>query len=264
MSDPPILFEREGSVGFLTVNRPEVLNALDRATLEALRGVIDEAATGTLRCIIVSGAGDRAFVAGADIAAMAPMTRAQAAEFARLGQAAFAALERLPMPTIAAVNGFALGGGCELALACDFIYATDKAKFGQPEVKLGILPGFGGTQRLPRRVGLGMARELIYTGRTIGAQEALRIGLVNAVVPRPELQERTRAVAAAIAACGPSAIAAAKRVIRDGADRDLSDAIELEARAFCARFESAEQREGMSAFLERRPPEFEDREPEDR
>jgi enoyl-CoA hydratase len=166
---------------------------------------------------------------------------------------------------IAAVNGFALGGGCEIALACDFIYASDHAKFGQPEVKLGVLPGFGGTQRLSRRIGLGMARELIYTGRMIGPEEALRIGLVNLVVPRRELLERAQQTARAIAGLtprevvSPSAVASAKRVINAGADLDLAAAIELEAVAFGACFDHADQKEGMKAFLGKREPKFEDR-----
>jgi enoyl-CoA hydratase len=253
-----VLLAHDGAISTLTVNRPESLNALDRATLEALAGAIDEVAARKPRCLIVTGAGDKAFVAGADIAAMEPMTAAQAEAFGRLGQSAFAALEALPLPVIAAVNGFALGGGCELALACDFIYASDKAKLGQPEVKLGIIPGFGGTQRLARRVGLGMARELIYTGRMVGPEEALRIGLVNAVVPRRELMERVLETARAIASAGPNAIAAAKRVINAGIDRPLAAGLDLEAQAFGAGFGTNEQREGMRAFLEKREAKFDD------
>ena len=211
------------------------------------------------RCAVITGAGDKAFVAGADIAAMSSMTESEALSFARLGQATFAAIEALPFPVIAAVNGFALGGGCELALACDFIYASDKAKLGQPEVKLGILPGFGGTQRLARRVGLGMARGLIYSGRMLGSEEALRIGLVNAVVPRRELMDKVREVAALIVQNGPGAIARAKRVMLDGAGVALPAAVELEARAFADCFTLADQKEGMQAFLAKRPPAFEDR-----
>jgi enoyl-CoA hydratase len=214
-----IILAHDGSISTLTVNRPQSLNALDRVTLEAMRAAIVEVAQRKPRVLIVTGAGDKAFVAGADIAAMAQMSQAEAESFARLGQGVFAALEDLPLPVIAAVNGFALGGGCELALACDFIHASDKAKFGQPEVKLGIIPGFGGTQRLTRRIGLGMARELIYTGRLIGPEEALRIGLCNAVSPRRELQERVLETARAIAAVGPGAVASAKQVIQAGADR---------------------------------------------
>jgi enoyl-CoA hydratase len=190
---------------------------------------------------------------------MSDMSSEQALAFARLGQATFAAIEALAFPVIAAVNGFALGGGCELALACDFIYASDKVKLGQPEVKLGILPGFGGTQRLARRVGLGTARELIYTGRMLGPEEALRIGLVNAVAPRRELMDRVRETAALIAQNGPGAVAHAKRVMLEGAALDLGAAIELEARAFAACVSLHDQKEGMQAFLAKRAPAFEDR-----
>ena len=252
----PILLTHEGPVSTLTVSRPAALNALDRATLEALAAAVASLrAHSGLGCVIVTGAGDKAFVAGADIAAMSSMSQAEAHAFAELGQAAFAALEALPVPVIAAVNGFALGGGCELALACDFIYAGSHAKFGQPEVKLGVVPGFGGTQRLSRRVGLGYARELIYTGKMIGPEEALRIGLVNAVFPRAELLDKVKETAQAICAAGPGAIAAAKQVMNQGFDLPLSAAIAQEARAFGNCF-GAEQREGMDAFLNKRPPQF--------
>lgn len=256
MSDP-ILISHDGPISTLTVNRPETLNALDRATLEGMAAAIAQVAAHQPRALIVTGAGDKAFVAGADIAAMSRMTPTDAEAFARLGQSVFAALEALPLPVIAAVNGFALGGGCELALACDFIYASDKAKFGQPEVKLGIIPGFGGTQRLSRRIGLGMARELIYSGRVVGPEEALHIGLVNAVSPRRELMDKAIEAARAIAAVGPRAVAAAKQVMNAGADASLANAIELEAAAFGHCFEQPEQKEGMSAFLDKRPPKFE-------
>jgi enoyl-CoA hydratase len=254
-----ILIAHEGAISTLTVHRPDSLNALNRATLEAMRAGIESVAARKPRALIVTGAGDKAFVAGADIAAMAPMQPTEALAFARLGQAVFAALEALPCPVIAAVNGFALGGGCELALACDFIYASDKAKFGQPEVKLGILPGFGGTQRLARRVGLGMARELIYTGRMVGPEEAQRIGLVNAVFPRRELMDKVLETARAIAAVGPGAVAGAKHVINAGAGIPLAEAIDREAVAFGHCFELADQKEGMAAFLEKREPVFHDR-----
>jgi enoyl-CoA hydratase len=181
----------------------------------------------------------------------------QAKRFAEVGHAIGAALELLPVPVIAAVNGFALGGGCELALACDFIYASDKAKLGQPEVNLGVIPGFGGTQRLARRVGEARARELCMTGDTLSADEALRIGLVNAVVPAAELLPKVREVAKKIASKGPLAIAAVKRVVARGADVPLPTANELEATAFAALFGTHDQREGMSAFLGKRPAKFE-------
>lgn len=253
----PILLEQDGAVATLTVNRPDALNALDRDTLLALRDTL-----GALRkrsgvgCVIVTGAGQKAFVAGADIAAMSRMSREDALAFAELGQSTFALLEALPVPVVGAVNGFALGGGCELALACDFIYASSHAKFGQPEVKLGIVPGFGGTQRLARRVGLGLARELVYTGRMVGAEEALRIGLVNAVHPHAELIPKVLETVKAMLAVGPHALAAAKQVMNAGADLPLTAAIAKEAAAFSRCFEAPEQQEGMQAFLAKRSPSF--------
>ena len=189
---------------------------------------------------------------------MSNMTPADAHAFAQLGQSTFAALEALPFPVIAAVNGFALGGGCELALACDFIYASSHAKFGQPEVKLGILPGFGGTQRLSRRVGMGMARELIYTGKLIGPEEALRIGLVNAVFPRAELMDKVLETAKLVLGVGPRAVAAAKQVMNAGEHLSLTDAVAREADAFSRCF-GPEQREGMQAFIEKRAARFDGR-----
>jgi enoyl-CoA hydratase len=252
----PVGLEHSGAISTLTVQRPAALNALNRATLEALAEAIASLRDRSeLRCLIVTGAGDKAFVAGADIAEMSGMTQAQARAFAELGDATFAALEALPVPVIAAVNGFALGGGCELALACDFIYAGSHAKFGQPEVKLGVIPGFGGTQRLTRRVGLGVARELIYTGRMIGPEEAQRIGLVNAVHPRSELLAKVRDTAGEIAAVGPSALSAAKQVINSAYHLPLLAAVAAEAEAFAQCF-GAEQSEGMSAFLSKRAPQF--------
>jgi enoyl-CoA hydratase len=264
-----ILLSHDGAISTLTVNRPK-LNPLNRATLAAMRAAIDQVAARRSRVLIVTGAGDTAFVAGADIAEMSAMSPDEALAFARFGQSVFAALEALPIPVIAAVNGFALGGGCELALACDFIYASDKAKFGQPEVKLGVLPGFGGTQRLARRVSVGMARELIYTGRMIGPEEALRIGLVNKVAPRRELLDRVLETAYEIAgtparegtpAKAPpvsrNAVAAAKCVIAEGVDLALPVAVEREAVAFGHAFAHPDQKEGMRAFLDKREPSFE-------
>jgi enoyl-CoA hydratase len=255
MSDA-VLLTREESLAIVTINRPDALNSLDQATLEALRHQLAELSKSDARAAILTGAGGRAFVAGADIAAMSKMTPAQALDFARLGQSVFAAIEALPMPVIAAVDGFALGGGCEIALACDFIYASDKLKIGQPEVKLGVVPGFGGTQRLARRVGLGMARELIYTGRQIGSAEALRIGLVNAVFPRAELMDAAKKTALEMAAMSPNALTLAKRVMNEGAGIALTPAIELEAQAFSDCFAHPDQSEGMTAFLGKRPAQF--------
>ena len=254
-----VRLEHEGAVSTLTVNRPDRLNALDREVLGQLRGALEELAghAGT-RCLIVTGAG-KAFVAGADIAAMREMSPEEAREFSREGHRTFDMIEALAFPAIAAVNGFALGGGCELALACDFAYASEKAKLGQPEVKLGVIPGFGGTRRLARRVGAARARELIYTGRMIGADEALRVGLVNAVFPAEALMTEVRKTAANIASMGPLAIAGAKRVILEGADSPLPEAKAREVDAFARCFDTADQREGMAAFLDKREPRFEGR-----
>ena len=248
-----------GHVSVLTISRPDKLNALSREVLIDLRSALSEtAARPGVRALVITGAG-KAFVAGADIAAMTKMSPADAREFAGLGHEVFDAVEELAFPVIAAVNGFALGGGCELALACDFIYASTKARFGQPEVNLGVIPGFGGTQRLPRRVGAGMGRELIYTGKMIGAEEALRIGLANALFEPDELLPAATRTAEEIAGKGPLAVAAAKRVIRDGMDRPLPDANALEKNSFGTCFETADQREGMEAFLAKRAPNFEGR-----
>jgi enoyl-CoA hydratase len=255
-----VLVERDDHVVTLTLNRPDKLNALSRELLSELTLQVAElAADASVRCAILTGAGDKAFAAGADIAAMSEMTPAQAKAFADAGHRLGHALEAAHFAIIAAVNGFALGGGCELALACDFVYASDKAKMGQPEVNLGVIPGFGGTQRLARRVGEARARELCMTGDMIGADEALRIGLVNAVVPHAELLPRVREVARKVASKGPLAVAAIKRVVVRGADVPLPTAGELEATAFAALFGTIDQREGMRAFLEKRPAKFEGR-----
>lgn len=257
--DSFVEIKHDGHVGFLTINRPDKLNALSREVLMDLRtGVAELGSRHDVRVVILTGAG-KAFVAGADIAAMTRMTPAEAREFASLGHEVFDALETMSCPVIAAVNGFALGGGCELALACDFIYASSKAKFGQPEVSLGVIPGFGGTQRLPRRVGPALARELVFTGKMIGADDALRIGLVNAVFDPEDLLAQATQTAEEIASKGPLAVAASKRVIRDGMDRPLPDANALERNAFGTCFETGDQREGMAAFLEKRSPSFEGR-----
>ena len=249
--------EHEGAVTTVTIDRPDRMNALDAEVLGELAAAFEEVGGhGGTRCVVLTGAG-KAFVAGADISAMKDMDEAAAKQFASLGHATFDRVEALPCPVIAAVNGFALGGGCELALACDFMFVSTRAKLGQPEVKLGVIPGFGGTQRLTRRVGAARARELIYTGRMVGAEEAVRIGLANAAHEPDELLAKTREVAEGIAAMGPIAIAAAKRVILDGADQLLSDANRQEVDAFAHCFTSADQKEGMSAFLEKREAKFE-------
>jgi len=246
-----------GTVATLTLNRPDKLNALNaKLVTELFHAVLALDVDQGVRCAILTGAGEKAFAAGADIAAMAEMSVSEAKAFADLGHALGERIEMAHFPVIGAINGFALGGGCELALACDFLYASDKAKLGQPEVNLGVIPGFGGTQRLARRVGVGRARELCFTGEPIAADEALRIGLVNAVVPHTELMARVTAVAEKIAAKGPLAVKACKRVMHRGQDVALPVANELEAQAFAGLFGSADQREGMAAFLGKRPAQF--------
>jgi enoyl-CoA hydratase len=244
----------------IVVNRPDKLNALNRTVLDELSAAVRAASRSDgPRACVLTGAGDRAFVAGADIAEMSTMTAAQAKAFSDAGHAVCAAIEEAPCPFIAAVHGFALGGGCELALACDFIYASEKARFGQPEVNLGIMPGFGGTQRLARRIGPGRARELVYTGDQVTADQALAMGLANAVVPPAELQERVLGVAKKIAGRAPLAIGASKRVILRGLESDLVIGCELEAQAFSALFGSEDQKDGMRAFLEKRSAAFQGR-----
>jgi enoyl-CoA hydratase len=256
MSENPVLLSREGDLAIVTINRPDKLNALNRAVLERLLGVVEEVtAAGGVRAMVLTGAGEKAFVAGADIAAMRAMGTAEAKAFTDLGHRLGDRLESAPFVVIAAVNGFALGGGCELAIACDLIYASDKSRFAQPEVNLGVIPGFGGTQRLIRRVGVGKARELVYTGDMIDAAEALRIGLVEAVVPQGTVLEHAKGVAKKIATKGPLAIQQAKVVMRRG-DAGLASANELEAQAFAMLFGTEDQKEGMGAFLEKRAATF--------
>jgi len=255
-----VLLERRGPVALLTLNRGDVLNALDRALLLALRDAGRSlTADPGVRAVVVTGAG-RAFAAGADIAEMRRMTPLEGEAFSRLGHEAFAALEALPVPTIAAVNGFALGGGCELACACDWIYAARRARFGQPEVSLGLIPGFGGTSRLLRRVGVAWAKELALTGEPVGTEIAERIGLVNRTFEDPDaLLAAALAAGEAIAAKGPVAVAAAKRVLQEGQDADQRTAHALESAAFGLTFASRDREEGMDAFLEKRAPKFEGR-----
>lgn len=255
-----LLVSEEGPLAILTLNRPDKLNALDSALLGSVGRVALELAARPAatrpRVAIITGAGDKAFAAGADIAELARVTSVEARALSENGHRAGRALEEAPFPVIAAVNGFALGGGCELALACDFIYASDRARFGQPEVTLGLVPGFGGTQRLARRVGIGYARELVYTGAVIDAERARAIGLVNEVVPHAELLERVKKVALVIAGRAPLAVAAAKRLMLRGTETDLTAASELEVEAFGALFATRDAREGTSAFVNKRPPVF--------
>jgi enoyl-CoA hydratase len=251
-----IRLDFEDALAILTIDRPKALNALTSQTLQemelALRSLGNHS---QLRALIVTGAGEKAFVAGADIAEMVDFSPAQAREFAGLGHRVFHSMESLSVPTIA-VNGFALGGGCELALCCDLIYAAEKARFGLPEVGLGVMPGFGGTQRLTRAVGRMRAKEMIFSGEMIDAQKAREIGLALEVVPGDKLLEHCRAVASKLAKKSPLGLANAKRVIEYGADGDLRSANELERQAFAMLFGSEDQREGMKAFLEKRPPVF--------
>lgn len=253
-----LLYERDGFIVTLTLNRPKTLNALNRKTLgELTRAFFEFQHDSDARVLIITGAGDRAFVAGADIAEMSAMTQEQAEEFARFGQNLTAAIEAVPKAVIAAVNGYALGGGCELAMACDFILASDNAQFGQPEVKLGLIPGFGGTQRLARIVGRAVAKQLIYTGETIGAARALQLGLANGVFPQAELLPAARDIADTIAKRGPLAVGAAKRALNRGYDLTLEVGMEFEAFLFGSMFKTQDMREGTKAFLEKRKPIFE-------
>jgi enoyl-CoA hydratase len=248
-----IAVERDAAVATVTIDRQDALNALDLPTLTELRDRLVELAEDTsVRALVLTGAGDRAFVAGADIKAMAAMEVDEARAWGALGHATASLLESMPKPTIAAVNGFALGGGCELALACDVRYAATTAKLGQPEVSIGIIPGWGGTQRLPRVVGIGAAKELIMTGRPVDAEEALRLGLVNAVFPPEELLPKAHELARALAAKSPLVLAAIKRATA----RTFSGDLGAEAEAFATLFGSEDQKEGMAAFIEKREPHF--------
>lgn len=252
-----VLMEKKPPVGLITINRPKQLNALNTQTLmELLGATAGLSSDDEVLVLVLTGAGNKAFVAGADIKEMLELTVEQGRAFAELGHKVCSSLEEIKQPVIAAVNGFALGGGTELALACDLIYASEGARFGQPEVNLGVMPGFGGTQRLPRRVGLARGRELIYTGEMIDAQEAHRIGLVNAVYGSGELMDRVMERAKLIASKGPLAVAQAKRCIYQGFDLALPSALELERQIFAGLFASSDQMEGMRAFAEKRKPEF--------
>ena len=249
--------EREDGVVTVVIDRPEALNALDAGTLRELAAVVHNLnGDRSARAVIITGAGEKAFVAGADIAAMEAMSAIEARDFARLGQQTFRALELLPQPVVAAVNGFALGGGLELALACDMIFASAAARFGQPEINLGIVPGFGGTQRLPRRVGVARAREIIYSGDMLDAGEALRIGLVNRVTEPADLLPRSREFAAKLAGKAPVALRMAKAAIDASGDLDLTNGCGYESEVFAVCFGTEDRREGMAAFLAKRKPKF--------
>src|SRR5207248_1235627 len=249
-----ILVEHEPSISTITVNRPKALNALNSQTLRELTQAVRECADS--RVIILTGAGERAFVAGADIAEMVPMGPWRAREFSELGHVLTALIEYIPSATIAAVNGYALGGGLELAVACDMIFASENARLGLPEVTLGVCPGFGGTQRLVRLVGKLRAKEMIFTGDWVDAKRALEMGLVNAVLPREKLLEHCRSVAGKIAQKGPLAVGRAKRLVERGYDMTLRAANRQEAESFALLFDTDDRREGMRAFVEKRPAKF--------
>ena len=251
---------QEGSLLTLILNRPESLNALNAQVLDDLSVALDAVDLDTVRCLIFTGAGEKAFAAGADIAAMADMTPEEAAAFSRRGNEVFRRIETFPLPTIAAVNGYALGGGCELAMACDVRLCSETAVFGQPEVTLGITPGFGGTQRLMRLVGMGKAKELIFSARNVKAAEALEIGLVNAVHPPEELLPAAKKLGARIAKNAPIAVRACKAAMNEGIDLPMDEAVDAEIREFSGCFETEDQKRGMAAFLNKQKNvEFENR-----
>ena len=246
--------EKKGAIGVITMNRPEALNALNDQVLRDLSDVLDQVENDPeILVAIVTGAG-RSFVAGADIGQMSGFTAVEGKAFGAFGNGVFLKLENLTKPTIAAVNGFALGGGCELSMACDIRLASEKAKFGQPEVGLGITPGFGGTQRLARIVGLGMAKQLLYTARNIDAAEALRIGLVNTVVPQADLMDAAMKMANTIAKNAPIAVRACKKAVNEGMQVSIDKAVEIEEKLFGDCFETHDQVEGMACFLSREKP----------
>ena len=233
----------------MTLDRPEALNALNQQVLDDLSAALDGVDLATVRCIIFTGAGEKAFAAGADIAAMADMGPEAAVAFSRHGNEVFRRIETFPCPTIAAVNGYALGGGCELSMACDIRLCSENALFGQPEVTLGITPGFGGTQRLMRLIGVGRAKELIFSARTVKAPEALAIGLVNAVYPAEELLPAARKLAARIARNAPIAVRACKAAMNEGIGLGMDEALDAEVREFSGCFMTEDQKRGMQAFL---------------
>lgn len=247
-----IVYEQKGSYAVITISREKALNALNSQVLDELNETLDAVNLEEVRCLILTGAGAKSFVAGADIGEMSTLTKAEGEAFGKKGNDVFRKLETFPIPVIAAVNGFALGGGCEISMSCDIRICSDNAVFGQPEVGLGITPGFGGTQRLARLVGPGMAKQMIYTARNIKADEALRIGLVNAVYTQDELMAAAEKMAAGIAKNAPIAVRNCKKAINDGLDTDMDEAIVIEEKLFGDCFESYDQKEGMAAFLEKR------------
>ena len=252
-----VLYDRKGPIAYVTINRPKVLNALNKQTIaelkEAFEGARDDS---TIGGVILTGAGDKAFAAGADISELASKTSVEAEEDTRFGQAVTGLIENLGKPVAAAINGFALGGGCEMAMACTFRIASESAKFGQPEVKLGVMPGYGGTQRLPRLVGKGRAMQILLSGEIIGAQEAYRIGLVNEVVPGDKVIARTEDILIRIIANAPLAVKFSLEAVNRGAESSLAEGLALEASLFALCVGTEDKKEGTSAFLAKRAPQF--------
>lgn len=247
-------YTKQDAIGILMVNRPKALNALNSGVIDEMAGLLVEIAASDIRCLILTGAGEKAFVAGADIGEMRDLNAAEGEAFSDKGNAIMEQIERLPMPTIAAVNGFALGGGCELALSCDIRIAADNASFSLPEVGLGIMPGFGGVQRLVRTVGLAKAKELAFTTNRVKADEACRLGLVNQVVPAAELMGIAMEMAQKIASNAPFGVRAVKKIANDSSGLPLERATRLEGKLFGACFSTQDQKMGMTAFLEKRKP----------
>src|ERR1700723_3881736 len=252
-----VVYDKKGPIAYVTLNRPKVMNALNKATINELRASFEDARDDSaVRGVILTGSGEKAFAAGADIAEIANNTTVEAEEGTRRGQALTDLIENLGKPVIAAVNGFALGGGCELAMACTIRIAAESAKFGQPEVRLGVLPGYGGTQRLPRLVGKGRALQLILSGEMISAQEAYRIGLVNEIVPAVDLITRAEAILKKIAANPPIAVKFALEATNKGMETSQAEGLLLEASYFGLCAATEDKKEGTSAFLEKRAPQF--------
>ena len=244
--------EVKDKIDVITINRPEALNALNSQVLDDLGAAFDSIDVNVVRAVVLTGAGDKSFVAGADIGEMSTLTKAEGEAFGKKGNDVFRKIEEFPLPVIAAVNGFALGGGCEISMSCDIRICSENAMFGQPEVGLGITPGFGGTQRLARLIGAGMAKQLIYTARNIKADEAYRIGLVNAVYPQEELLAAAEKMASQIAANAPIAVRACKKAINDGLQTDIDAALVIEEKLFGSCFETEDQKEGMANFLRKK------------
>ena len=247
-----ILYEQQGFIGKITINRPKAMNALNSQTLQELDQTLDAIDVNSVRCLIVTGAGDKSFVAGADIAQMSTATKAEGEAYSAMGNAVFRKLETMPMPTIAAINGFAMGGGCEIAMSCDIRMCSDNAIFSQPEVGLGITPGFGGTQRLARLINVGKAKEMIYTTNIIKADEALKVGLVTYVYKPEELMPAAMKLAEKIAKMAPIAVRASKKAINEGLQVDIDKAVAIEVKAFSTCMQTEDQIESMKAFVEKR------------